>query len=113
MDIARLHKNADRLYAQFKRKDAVGELQKILRIEGRNFEALIKLARAHADRRTNKKPNSCWRKSRTVDSASAAAVVVQKLHHLLFDFTNRKEMSALRKHDKFVRFSQFLQPLMQ
>ena len=49
MDIARLHKNADRLYAQFKPKDAVGELQKILRIEERNFEALIKLARAHVD----------------------------------------------------------------
>jgi tetratricopeptide (TPR) repeat protein len=48
-DIARLHKNADRFYAQFKPRDAAGELQKILRLDGRNFEALIKLARAHVD----------------------------------------------------------------
>src|SRR5262245_37820976 len=48
-DIVRLHKNADRFYAQFKPKDAAAELQKILRIDSRNFEALIKLARAHVD----------------------------------------------------------------
>lgn len=49
VDIVRLHKNADRLYAQFRPKEAAGELQKILRLEPRNFEALIKLARAHVD----------------------------------------------------------------
>ena len=48
-DIARWHKNADRLYAQFKPKDAVAELQKIIEVDGRNFEALAKLARAYID----------------------------------------------------------------
>jgi tetratricopeptide (TPR) repeat protein len=48
-DIARLHKNAERLYAQFKPKDAANELQKILQRDGQNFEALAKLARAHID----------------------------------------------------------------
>lgn len=48
-DIARWHKNADRLYGQFKPREAVGELLKILQVDGRNFEALIKLARAYID----------------------------------------------------------------
>jgi tetratricopeptide (TPR) repeat protein len=48
-DIARLHKIAERLYTQFKPKEAVAELQKIIRLDGRNFEALVKLARAHID----------------------------------------------------------------
>jgi tetratricopeptide (TPR) repeat protein len=48
-DIARLQKNAERLYAQFKPKDAANELQKILQRDGQNFEALAKLARAHID----------------------------------------------------------------
>lgn len=48
-DIARWHKNADRLYAQFKARDAAAELQKILDVDSRNFEALIKLARAYID----------------------------------------------------------------
>jgi tetratricopeptide (TPR) repeat protein len=48
-DIARLHKNAERLYGQFKPKDAANELQKILQRDGQNFEALAKLARAHID----------------------------------------------------------------
>jgi tetratricopeptide (TPR) repeat protein len=48
-EIARLHKNAERLYAQFKPKDAANELQKILHRDGENFEALAKLARAHID----------------------------------------------------------------
>lgn len=48
-DIARWHKNADRLYAQFKAREAAAELQKILAVDGRNFEALIKLARAYVD----------------------------------------------------------------
>jgi tetratricopeptide (TPR) repeat protein len=47
--IARLHKNAERLYAQFKPRDAANELQKILQQDGQNFEALAKLARAHID----------------------------------------------------------------
>ncbi len=48
-EIARLLKNADRLYGQFKPQEAVGELHKILRLDGYNFEALVKLARAHID----------------------------------------------------------------
>ena len=48
-DVARLHKIAERLYSQFKPKEAVAELQKIIRLDGRNFEALVKLARAHID----------------------------------------------------------------
>jgi tetratricopeptide (TPR) repeat protein len=48
-DIARLHKMAERFYIQFKPKEAAVELQKILRLDGRNFEALVKLARAHID----------------------------------------------------------------
>ena len=48
-DIARLHKSADRLYSQFRPKEAAAELQKILEIDNRNFEALIKLARAYID----------------------------------------------------------------
>ncbi|MGH7853230.1 MAG: tetratricopeptide repeat protein [Candidatus Binatia bacterium] len=48
-DIARWHKNADRLYAQFKAREAAAELQKILDVDGRNFEALVKIARAYID----------------------------------------------------------------
>ena len=48
-DVARWHKNADRLYAQFRPREAVKELQKILEVDSRNFEALIKMARAHVD----------------------------------------------------------------
>src|ERR687897_446621 len=47
--IAQLHKNADRLYAQFKPKEAANELLKILRVDAQNFEALIKLSRAYID----------------------------------------------------------------
>jgi tetratricopeptide (TPR) repeat protein len=48
-DIAQLHKNADRLHAQFKPKEAAGELQKILLLDEQNLEALVKLSRAHID----------------------------------------------------------------
>ncbi|MGH7797483.1 MAG: tetratricopeptide repeat protein [Candidatus Binatia bacterium] len=48
-DIARWHKLADRLYAQFKPAEAIKELQKILEVDGRDFEALIKIARAYID----------------------------------------------------------------
>jgi tetratricopeptide (TPR) repeat protein len=48
-DIARWHKNADRLYAQFRAREAINELQRILDVDGRNFEALIKMARAYVD----------------------------------------------------------------
>ena len=48
-EIAQLHKNADLLYSQFKPKEAVTELLKILQVDGNNFEALVKLARAHID----------------------------------------------------------------
>jgi tetratricopeptide (TPR) repeat protein len=47
--IAQLHKNADRLYAQFKPKEAANELLKILHMDPQNFEALIKLSRAYID----------------------------------------------------------------
>lgn len=48
-EIARWHQNADRLYGQFKPEEAVRELEKILALDSRNFQALIKMARAHID----------------------------------------------------------------
>jgi len=48
-DIARWHQNADRFYGQFKPDESVRELEKILALDGRNFQALIKMARAHID----------------------------------------------------------------
>ena len=48
-EIQRLHKSADRLHSQFKPKEEVGELLKILQLDGDNFEAYVKLARAHID----------------------------------------------------------------
>jgi tetratricopeptide (TPR) repeat protein len=47
--ISQLHKNVDRLYSQFKAKEAVAELLKILQLDPENFEAHVKLARAHID----------------------------------------------------------------
>jgi tetratricopeptide (TPR) repeat protein len=48
-EIAYLIKNADRLHAEFKPKEAVAELQKVLQLEPRNLEGLVKLSRAHID----------------------------------------------------------------
>jgi tetratricopeptide (TPR) repeat protein len=48
-EIAQLQKNAERLYFQFKPREAAAELQKILQTDARNFEALTKLARAYID----------------------------------------------------------------
>jgi tetratricopeptide (TPR) repeat protein len=48
-EIAQWHKNADRLYGLFKPKEAAAELVKIIQADGNNFEALVKLARAHID----------------------------------------------------------------
>jgi tetratricopeptide (TPR) repeat protein len=48
-DAAQLHDNAERLYAQFKPKEAAAELQKILRLDPRDFEATTKLSRAYLD----------------------------------------------------------------
>ena len=48
-EITQLLKNADRLYTQFKPKEAAAELQKILQVDSQNFEALAKLSRAHID----------------------------------------------------------------
>jgi tetratricopeptide (TPR) repeat protein len=48
-DTAQLLNNAERLYAQFKPKEAAAELQKILRLDPRDFEATTKLARAYLD----------------------------------------------------------------
>jgi tetratricopeptide (TPR) repeat protein len=49
VDLAQLHKNADRLYAQFKPKEAAEELLKIVGSDAQNFEALVKLSRAYID----------------------------------------------------------------
>jgi tetratricopeptide (TPR) repeat protein len=48
-DISRRHKMADRLYSQFRPKEAAAELHKILEVDSRNFEALVKLSRAYID----------------------------------------------------------------
>lgn len=48
-EIQRLHQNVDRLYSQFKAKEAAGELEKILQLDANNFEAYVKLARVHID----------------------------------------------------------------
>ncbi|HEY7713412.1 MAG TPA: hypothetical protein VIE90_02810 [Candidatus Binatia bacterium] len=48
-DTARWHKLADGLYAQFKPAEAIRELQKILDVDSRDFQALIKMARAYID----------------------------------------------------------------
>jgi hypothetical protein len=48
-DIGRMLKNTDRVYRQFKPKEAAAELVKIIQLDGRNFEALVRLARAYID----------------------------------------------------------------
>jgi tetratricopeptide (TPR) repeat protein len=48
-EVAQLLKNAERLHSEFKPKEAVNELQKVLKIEPRNFEALVMLSRAYID----------------------------------------------------------------
>jgi tetratricopeptide (TPR) repeat protein len=48
-EIARLLKNAERLHAQFKPKEAVSELQKALQLDANNFAALAMLSRAYID----------------------------------------------------------------
>lgn len=48
-EIARWQQNADRLYGQFKPEEAVRELEKILALDSHNYQALIKMARAHID----------------------------------------------------------------
>jgi len=49
METARRLKSADRWYAQFKPREALAELQKILQVDPNHFEALVKSARAHID----------------------------------------------------------------
>lgn len=49
IEIQRLHQTVDRLYSQFKAKEAAGELEKILQLDPHNFEAHVKLARVHID----------------------------------------------------------------
>ena len=49
VDLVQLHNNADRLYAQFKPKEAAEELLKIIGSDAQNFEALAKLSRAYID----------------------------------------------------------------
>jgi FimV-like protein len=48
-EIARMLRDAERLHAQFKPKEAVSELKKVLQIEPNNFEALAMLSRAYLD----------------------------------------------------------------
>jgi FimV-like protein len=48
-EIAQLLKSAERLHAQFKPKDAVIELQKVLQLHAENSDALSMLARAYID----------------------------------------------------------------
>jgi len=48
-EIKQILKNADRLYAQFKAKEAAVELNKVLRLDPQNFEAIVKLCRVHID----------------------------------------------------------------
>jgi tetratricopeptide (TPR) repeat protein len=48
-DTAQLLNNAERLYAQFKPKEAAAELLKILQLDPRDFEATTKLSRAYLD----------------------------------------------------------------
>jgi hypothetical protein len=48
-EVAQLLKSADRLHAAFKPKEAVGELQRALRIDAQNFAALVMLSRAYID----------------------------------------------------------------
>jgi tetratricopeptide (TPR) repeat protein len=72
VDIAQLHKNADRLYAQFKPKEAANELLKILRADPQNFEALIKLSRAYIDLGdTIPDSTSDWKERRLKDYRTA------------------------------------------
>jgi tetratricopeptide (TPR) repeat protein len=47
--VAQVIKQADRLHAEFKPREAAVELQKVLQVEPRNIEALAKLSRAHID----------------------------------------------------------------
>ena len=48
-EIAQILRHADRLYSQFKAREAASELAKILEREPNHFEALVRLARAHID----------------------------------------------------------------
>lgn len=48
-EVAQLHKNAEQFYNQFKAQETATELRKVLQIDSHNFEALVKLARAHID----------------------------------------------------------------
>lgn len=48
-DIGVMHRNADKLYAAFKPREAAAEWRRVLHLDERNFEALVKLARAHID----------------------------------------------------------------
>src|ERR1044071_7868814 len=48
-DIQQHLKTADRLYAQFKPKEARSELQKVLQEDPTNVEAILKLSRAYID----------------------------------------------------------------
>jgi tetratricopeptide (TPR) repeat protein len=48
-EIAQTLRQADRLYSQFKAREAASELVKILERDPDHFEALVRLARAHID----------------------------------------------------------------
>jgi tetratricopeptide (TPR) repeat protein len=71
-DIARWHKNADRLYAQFRAREAINELRKILSVDQSNFEALVKIARAYIDVGDNIPENGADWKDRKLKEYKAA-----------------------------------------
>ena len=71
-EIARWHKNADRLYAQFRAREAIAELRKILSVDQGNFEALVKIARAHIDVGDNIPENGADWKDRKLKEYKAA-----------------------------------------
>lgn len=80
-DIAQLHKNADRLYGQFKTKEAAGELLKILQIDPRDLEATTKLSRAYLDF-GDMIPESSpdWREKRMTEYRKAEEYARQAIH---------------------------------
>jgi tetratricopeptide (TPR) repeat protein len=48
-EIAQILSHADRLYSEFKAREAAAELAKVVRVDPDHFGALIRLARAHID----------------------------------------------------------------
>src|SRR6059036_3119422 len=58
---------------------------------------------------TNKKPSSCWTRSRTGSVTTVTAVLFQKLNRLLFDLAYWQPMAMLCKQYQAMRLGQALQ----